>query len=153
MTALNLFGFEMVFFIKSYRATAWGTEDLNFGGTNLTHLNYGNIAGEIKFIDTLKYYQKSLGQLAATLSENEKNSVKHLTKQFFNQHSYFSEVWKYLGDPIIAEGKGIIPYEKIVDMNSIFLTPENDVFFEKSEFCSDLKQKAVSHSDYESSFF
>ena len=65
-----------------------------------------------------------------------------------------------LGDPkkskileIIAEGKGIIPYEKIVDMNSIFLTPENDVFFEKSEFCSDLKQKAVSHSDYESSFF
>ena len=95
MTALNLFGFEMFFFIKSYRATAWGTKDLNFGGTNLTHLNYGNIAGEIKFIDTLKYYQKSLGQLAATLSENKKKSVKHLTKQFFNQHSYFSEVWKF----------------------------------------------------------
>ena len=95
MTALNLFGFEMFFFIKSYCATAWGTKDLNFGGPNLTHLNYGNIAGEIKFIDTLKYYQKSLGQLAATLSENKKNSVKHLTKQFFNQHSYFSEVWKF----------------------------------------------------------
>ena len=156
MTALNLFGFEMFFFIKSYRATAWGTKDLNFGGTNLTHLNYGNIAGEIKFIDTLKYYQKSLGKM----KKNEKNSVKHLTKQFFDQHSYFSEVWKYLGDPqkskileIIAEGKGIISYEKIVDMNSIFLTPENDVYFEKSEFYSDLKQKAVSHSDYESSFF
>ena len=38
-------------------------------------------------------------------------------------------------------------------MNSMFLTPENDVFFEKSEFYSDLKQKAVSDSDYESSFF
>ena len=64
--------------------------------------------------------------------------MKQLTKQFFNQHSYFSEVWKYLGDPrknkileIIAEGKGIIPYEKIVDMNSMILTPENDVFSEK----------------------
>ena len=34
-------------------------------------------------------------------------------------------------------------------MNSMFLTPENDVFFEKSEFCSDLKQKAMSDSDYE----
>ena len=58
-------------------------------------------------------------------------------KQFFNQHSYFSEVWKYLDDSqknkilvTIAEGKGIIPYEKIVNMNSMFVTPEkNDVFF------------------------
>ena len=54
---------------------------------------------------------------------------------------------------IIAAGKGIIPYEKIVDMNSIFITPENDVVLENSEFYSDLKQKTVSDSDYESSFF
>ena len=58
----------MFFFTKGYIATAWGTKDLNFGGANLTHINYGNIAGEIKFIDTLKYYQKSLGELATTLS-------------------------------------------------------------------------------------
>ena len=40
-------------------------------------------------------------------------------------------------------------------MNSMFLTTENDVFFQKSEFYSEsgLKQKAVSDSDYESSFF
>ena len=38
-------------------------------------------------------------------------------------------------------------------MNSMFLTPENDVFFEKSEFYSNLKQKAMSDSDYESSIF
>ena len=37
-------------------------------------------------------------------------------------------------------------------MNSMFLTPENNVFLEKTEFYSDLKQKAVSDSDYESSF-
>ena len=36
-------------------------------------------------------------------------------------------------------------------MNSMFLTPENDVFFKKSEFYSGLKQKAVSNSDCESS--
>ena len=79
---------------------------------------------------------------------------------FFNQHSYFSEVWKYLGESqknkileIIAEGKGIIPYEKIVGMNSMFLSPENDVYFEKNEFYSNLKQKVVSDSDYESSIF
>ena len=64
-----------------------GTIDLSFGGTNLTHISYGNSAAEIKFIYTLKYYQKRLGELAATLSEDEKNSIKDLTKQFFNQHS------------------------------------------------------------------
>ena len=74
---------------------------------------------------------------------------------FFNQHSYFPEVWKYLGESqknkileIIVEGKGIIPYEKIVGMNSMFLSPENDVYFEKSEFYINLKQKVVSDSDY-----
>ena len=36
------------------------------------------IAGETKFIDTIKYYQKSLGQLAATLSVNEELTVKIL---------------------------------------------------------------------------
>ena len=75
-----------------------------------------------------------MGELAATLSENEKNLVKQLTKQFFNQHLYFSEVWKHLSDSqknktseIIAKDKGIILNEKIVDMNSMFLTPENDL--------------------------
>ena len=68
----------MFFFIEGYRATAWGTKDLNFGVTNLIHINYGNIAGKIKFVDKLKYYRKSLGELAAMVSEDEKNSVKHL---------------------------------------------------------------------------
>ena len=141
MIAHNLFGFDMLFFIKGYHSTAWDTKDINFGGSNLTHINFGNIAGEIKFIDTLKYYQKILGELAATLSEEEKNSVKKLSIQFFNQHSYFSDIWKYLSHSeknkilkIISDGKGIIPYEKIVDMNSMFLTPENDVFFKKLNF-------------------
>ena len=122
--------------------------------------NYGNIGGEVKFIDRIKYYQKCLAELASTLTEDEKSFVKDLTVQFFNQHYYFSEILKYLGDEqknkildIISEGKGVMPYEKIVDMNSIFLTPENNVFFEKTEFYSDLKQKAVSDSDYESSFY
>ena len=46
-----------------------------------------------------------------------------------------------------------MPYKKIVDMNSFFIVSENDVFFEKTEFYSDLKQKAVSDSDYESSYY
>ena len=80
--------------------------------------------------------------------------------QCFNQHHYFSEIWKYLGDAqkikildITSEGKGIIPNEKIVDINSMFLTPGNNAVFEKTEFYSDLKQKAVNDSDDVSSFY
>ena len=62
MIAHNLFGFDMFFLIKGYHARAWGTKDLNIGGTNLTHINYGNIGGEVKFIDTIKYHQKSWQQ-------------------------------------------------------------------------------------------
>ena len=116
MIAHNLFGLNMFFFIKGYRATAWGTKDLNIGGTNLTHINYGNIGGEVKFIDTMKYYQKSLAKLASTLSVDEKDFIKQLAIQFFRGHNYFSNIWRYLGESqkckildIIAEGKGIIP--------------------------------------------
>ena len=45
---------------------------LNIRGTNFTHINYGNIGGEVKFIDTIKYYQKSLAELASALTEDEK---------------------------------------------------------------------------------
>ena len=58
----------MFFLLKNFRATAWNTKDINIGGTNLTNIDFTNIAGETKFVDTLKYYQESLGQLAATLS-------------------------------------------------------------------------------------
>ena len=158
--AHNLFGFDKFFLIKVYRATVWGIKDLNIGGTNLTHINYGNIVIELKFIDTIKHYQKRLAELTSTLTEDGKNSFKHLTMQCFNQHHYFSEIWKYLGDAqkikildITSEGKGIIPNEKIVDINSMFLTPEKNAVFEKTEFYSDLKQKGVSDSDNESSFY
>ena len=49
---------------------------------------------------------------------------------------------------IISEGKGIIPYEIIVHMESYFIKPEND-FWEKSEFFSELKQIAVNDDDYQ----
>ena len=70
------FGFEMFFLLKGFQATAWGTKDISLGGTNLTNINFANIGRETKFIKTLKYCRKSLGQLAATLSVDEKLAVK-----------------------------------------------------------------------------
>ena len=58
--------------------------------------NFGNINGEIKFIDSLKFYQRSLGELSPTLTETEKNAVKKLTEKFLNHHYYFCTIWPYL---------------------------------------------------------
>ena len=69
----------------------------------------------------------------------KKKAVKAFTDQFFNHHYYFSTVWPYLtskkkkNSDIIADGKGIISYEIIVDMNSLLLTPD-EKFWEKTEF-------------------
>ena len=159
--AHNFFGFDAFYFLKKYQTTTWGTKDVSIGGSSLTHINYANInGGELKCIDTLKYYQQGLSQLASTLPEKEKIAVKKVTEQFLRQHVCFSEVWKYLRPSqkekildVIADGKGLIPYEKIVDQYSFFITLENGTFFEKTEFFSELKNRAVTDSAYESSFY
>ena len=51
---------------------------------------------------------------------------------------------------IISEGKGIIPYEIMVDMKSFFIKPDYE-FWEKTEFFSELKQSAVNDEDCENS--
>ena len=45
--------------MKDYIALAWCSKAFNIGSTNLTQVNYGNISGEIRLIDSLKFYQKS----------------------------------------------------------------------------------------------
>ena len=96
--AHNFFGFDLFYFIKAYTACAWGSKELNIGGNNLTHANYGNISSEIKLIDSLKFCQRSLGELSSTLTNIEKNAVKNLTEKFLNQHQYFCTICPYLSN-------------------------------------------------------
>ena len=158
--AHNIFGFDVFYFVKTFVATAWCSKKLNIGGTNLTHVNYGLIENKIKLIDSMKYYQKSLEALSSTLTQYEKEKVEKLTIQFFNQHYYFSTVWMFLPPgikkktlEIITSGKGIIPYKLIVQMDSLLLTPDDDKFWFKAEFYSELKMQAVDDETYENSKF
>ena len=77
LIAHNLFGFDLYYFVKAYIASAWCLKELKIGENNLTHINFSNIAGEIKFSDSLKYYPKSLPELACTLSDEEKSAAKN----------------------------------------------------------------------------
>ena len=156
----NVFlGFDIFYMIKGYRSSCWGTKDFNMGGSNLTTVNFENIGSQVKIIDTIKYYQSSLAAIVATATDEEKNRIRKLTAHFISRHSHFGQVWKNLNIvykekivDIIADGKGIFPYEKVVDMNSLDITPERD-FFQPTEFYSSLKQKAVEKSDYECAIF
>ena len=134
----NFLNFEFFYMLKGYRSACWGTNDLSIVGTNLSTVNFANIGFQVKIIDTIKYYQSSLAKIASTATDYEKNKIRQLTLQFLSRHTYFGQVWKILTDEvkdrilnIIAEGKRIIPYEKIIDMNSFVLVPEKD-FFEES---------------------
>ena len=85
----------------------------------------------------------------------KKSKTELILKQFISQHDYFSLVWKslpaYQKDGIIeifSSGKGLIPYEEIINMNSLEISPEKD-FFNKDESCNELKQKQALDDDYE----
>ena len=78
--AHNLFGFDFWFFMKGFSTTSWCSAQLTAGGTNLTNLNFANLKSELKFIDSLKYYQRSLAELTSSMDKKEiDNSKKNMT--------------------------------------------------------------------------
>ena len=138
--SLHMFGFDAFYFLNGFQASVWGTNNISISGNHLTSINYMNInGGEVKFIDTLKYYQTTLARLTKTATE-QKNAVKKLMEEFLTSHDLFSHVWKFLGPhqkekvlDIVSGGKGIIPYDMIVDINSLDIRPEGE-FYETSIF-------------------
>ena len=153
--AHNFFKFDFYFLIKNLRLSVFRTKDVNIGGNNLTDINYASI-DNFKFIDSIKYYQTSLGQLSETTDKNEKDKIRELTLQFLKTHDYFSTVWENLTFEqkekileIIVSGKGVIPYEKIETIHSLSIKPEDGIFFTKDEFFSTLKDEEVDNESYE----
>ena len=66
--AYNFFKLDMIVLLKAIRLSVWRMKYINIGGKHLTDLNYASI-DNFKFIDAMKYYQTSLGQLSETLSD------------------------------------------------------------------------------------
>ena len=151
----NFLGFDIFYMVKGYRWCCWGTKDFSMGGTNLTNVYYANIPNQIRIIHTLKYYQTTLAGLASTTDNEEKQNIKAAAEEFIKKHIYFGKVWPILEKndrekilEMIAEGKGVMSYEKISTINSLLSKPEKD-FYEHTEFYSILKQSNVSFSEYE----
>ena len=55
--AHNQFGFDFYLFLKGIRPSVWETTEIAIGGKNPTDVNFAIIRNQVRFIDTVKYFQ------------------------------------------------------------------------------------------------
>ena len=55
--AHNQFRFDFLFFVQGYRPTVWETTDIKIGAKNASNINFATIGNQVRFIDTIKYFQ------------------------------------------------------------------------------------------------
>ena len=53
----------------------WETSGISIGGKIPTNVNYAIIRNQVKFIDTVKYFQRSLASLANSMTDEERKNV------------------------------------------------------------------------------
>lgn len=146
--AHNLSCFDFLFFMKGVRPSVWQTTDINIRGKNPTDINFASIGNQVKFIDTIKYFQQSLASLAESLTNQERTEIwkaceNFITKELLNLDEQDKEwVLDYL-----CSGKGVIPYQMITDFDSLSITPSDGHL--KDLFYSSLKDSQISTEDYE----
>ena len=147
--AHNQFRFDFFLFLKGIRPSVWETSDIAIGGKNPTNVNFANIKSQVKFIDTIKYFQQSLGNLADSMTDEEKHNVRKNCRNFIADKLMFlnEENEKWVLD-YLCSGKGMIPYQMITDFDSLNLRSDGD-FFKGESFYSTLKEKNISEEEYE----
>lgn len=80
------------FLLKGITLSVWETKDINIGGSNQSRIDFANNGSQVKFIDTLKYYQQNLLLLTAAVTKEDKKlikSIEELNVQFLIRHDYF----------------------------------------------------------------
>ena len=149
VVAHNQFRFDFFLFLKGLRPTVWETADIKIGGSNPTNINFAMIQNQVRFIDTIKYFQQSLENLAASMTDIEKNNVRETSKRFLAFDLIFldQEQQDWILD-YLTSGKGIIPYQMITTVDSLETEPKNGACFDKKDFYSTLKEKDISEEEY-----
>ena len=94
----------------------------------MTDINFAIIQNQVRFIDTVKYFQQSFDNLASSMTEIEKKNVRKNFKRLL-VHKLFSnkdqENWVL---DYLTSGKGIIPYQMITNLDSLN-SPQKMVIF------------------------
>ena len=108
------------FFFKGLRLDAWRTTNLSSGGKDLTSVSYANISDQIKFIDTVKYFQHSLSTLANSMSDKEKKGLRIESENFIKKDPKLNEKFFTCNEinrewilNYLSSRKDVISYEMI----------------------------------------
>lgn len=83
--AHNIFRMDFFFLLKGLRAGVRRTRDICIGGKKPADINFTNIGNQITFLNTIKYFQQSLGALANSLTDSEKSAIKRECEKFFKK--------------------------------------------------------------------
>ena len=83
--------FRFFFFLKGIRPTVWETTQIKIGEKNASNINFALIGNQVRFIDTIKYFQQSLGNLAASMTDIEKNNIKETFERVLAYKLIFCE--------------------------------------------------------------
>ena len=129
--AHNLLRFDFFFVFKGLRMSVWKTKDLNMGGKGIRNLSYANIGDQVKFIDTIKFYQEPLHASAASMEPTEqRRNIKRSIFVFLETHPRFSfKFWTLTFDnkkwviDYLSDGKGVVPYEMIKQWEDLNTAP------------------------------
>ena len=149
--AHNQFRFDFFLFLKGVRRSVWETTGIDNGGKNPTDVNFAIIRHQVRFIDTVKYFQQTLESLATSMTAVEREKILKICRRFLSDKLMFltekDEEWVM---DYLSSGKGMIPYQMIMDFNSLEIKPEqHDGFLKHSDFYSSLKEKNISDEEYE----
>ena len=113
---------------------------------NPTDVNFASIGNQVRFLDTVKYYQQSLAALASSLTDDKKAAIYSKCEKYLLSDSalsktfiYCTKEWKKWVLSYLSSGKGTIPYELVGDFDSLSIAPEDGDFFKSHEFYSSMK--------------
>ena len=65
------------------------TTEIDTDGKNPTDVNFAIIRNQVRFIDTVKYFQQSLEGLANSMTEIERANVKKICRRFLGEKLMF----------------------------------------------------------------
>ena len=133
--AHNLFRLDFFFLLKGIRARVWRTKDISIRGKNPTNISFASIGNQQMFLDTIKYFQQSLGALASNLTDIEKAAIRKEYKKFIEKDPCLDKKFNLCTEEdqewvldYLLTGKGTTPYEMITCYDS-YITFKIPLFF------------------------
>ena len=125
--------------MKGIRPSVWEASHITIRGRNPTDVNFAIIRNQVRFIDIVKFFQQSLGNLADSMTNKERENVRNICRKFLATELIFlsnaDEKWVL---DYLASGKGMIPYQMITNFESLNIKPDQE-FLKHEDFYSGLK--------------